>query len=844
MSRYTRGKLLHMIELLQRAAEMLPEVVREQEPSVIVDYLGDCQNGAIALGSTIEKDYGLGTDTVAQLEGFCESIYRISERFSDLVERDQAIRNAQEQVKLVGEIFEKECPSKLEVVFFPYKASMWDSLESIWIAAESDPNCDAYVVPIPYFEKNPDRTNKLMHYEGELFPDNVPIISYEDYILDERKPDIAYIHNPYDGDNLVTAVAEEYFSYNLKKYVGCLVYVPYYVTSGSMADARGLCSAYLHVDYIVLQASKFLKFFDEVIPREKFLVFGSPKFDRVIRMCENPPEPPEDWKSKMDGKKVYFYNTSINGMLAQTENYLKKMWYVFEQFEGREDACILWRPHPLLASTFDSMRPAYRAEYDRLMDYFMEHDLGILDQTADITSTIAQCDGLIGDGISSVLTLFGMAGKPIFALDDGIHRLPGPEDWRGEIVYDLFPGSAEWVVNKRDRLFHSEGNGHYRYVCNLNEYNGGWYYCRAYEIDGSVYVCPRNSQNVVVVHGGAVEKRVMLERHMEKGGSFADALVSGKYLFLIPIRYPYVVRYDTQSGEILYLDHAQELYCRMVRDVRRWGGRLIWQGYLVLTSPADDTVLFVRTDTMEVQVCQIGLENYHGSIAVIADKNWLWLLPAEGDKVVRWDPETGKKRVYEGFPEGFFCIDLQQNYHHDNKPFSGGIRDGNRMIFSPELGNMFLELDIRSGEFKEWEVPFSCPKDSGGGYHPNWTTARFVDVWWRGSDRICTIFHGATNRLYEVNLRDQSYHEIPMEFDMDELREQEPGFANLSEWSRYRCNENSFNSLKDFLDGNITGSPYDRKEALRCYGEIAANPDGTCGEKLHQYICEKVQEGT
>ena len=32
-----------------------------------------------------------------------------------------------------------------EVVFLPYKASMWDSLESVWKAAEEDPDCVAYV---------------------------------------------------------------------------------------------------------------------------------------------------------------------------------------------------------------------------------------------------------------------------------------------------------------------------------------------------------------------------------------------------------------------------------------------------------------------------------------------------------------------------------------------------------------------------------------------------------------------------------------------------------------------------------------------------------------------------
>ena len=90
---------------------------------------------------------------------------------------------------------------------------------------------------------------------------------------------------------------------------------------------------------------------------------GSPKFDRVIRICNNPPEPPEAWKAKMEGKKVYFYNTSISGMLGNTELFLKKMKYVFETFALHDDVCLLWRPHPLLETTFDTMRPQYKEIY-------------------------------------------------------------------------------------------------------------------------------------------------------------------------------------------------------------------------------------------------------------------------------------------------------------------------------------------------------------------------------------------------------------------------------------------------------------------------------------------------
>lgn len=39
-----------------------------------------------------------------------------------------------------------------KVVFMPYKDSMWDSLERIWISADKDERCDELFVPITYYE--------------------------------------------------------------------------------------------------------------------------------------------------------------------------------------------------------------------------------------------------------------------------------------------------------------------------------------------------------------------------------------------------------------------------------------------------------------------------------------------------------------------------------------------------------------------------------------------------------------------------------------------------------------------------------------------------------------------
>ena len=122
-----------------------------------------------------------------------------------------------------------EIQTRLEVVFLPYKASMWDSLESVWKAADADPNCDAYVIPIPYYDKKPDGSFGEMHHEFSQYPSDIPLLWYEDYDFEKRRPDMIYIHNPYDECNYVTSVHPFFYSKNLKKFTEKLIYIPYFI---------------------------------------------------------------------------------------------------------------------------------------------------------------------------------------------------------------------------------------------------------------------------------------------------------------------------------------------------------------------------------------------------------------------------------------------------------------------------------------------------------------------------------------------------------------------------------------------------------------------------------------
>lgn len=839
------------VQLLKQAHNEIKLAAEKKEISAAMALLADCQDGAIALGTLIEQAEGEGFQTISLLENYCELVYQIHQEFAQgqEVSGNQIHRILRKAFVQIENSIRNDIKVRYEIVFFPYKASMWDSLESIWQAAKEDPDCDAFVVPIPYYDKKPDGSLGMYHYEGNDLPPDVPVIHYDEYPMEERKPDAVYIHNPYDNCNFVTTVDPRFYSGELKKNTECLIYVPYYSTTGGMSEGQASCPAYYHADYIIIQAEKYRQFFDPALPAEKLVPLGSPKFDRVLRMCANPPEIPDEWKERMEGRKVYFYNTSINGMLGNTDAFLKKMRYVFDVFKGREDVCLLWRPHPLLESTFDSMRKEYRPRYDALKKEFISDGIGIYDDTPDMTKTIACSDVYIGDGATSVTSLFGMAGKPLFIFNNMIHTLPQEDDWRGEKINPAFDawGDDRYQVSRNNQLWFSEKNDyHYRFYMDLGTgYAGGGYYIRAVEIGDKIYVLPGNAQHLLIIKNKKIRK-VVFKDQIAQGGAFCSYWYNDKYIFLFPHRYPLLVRFNIKTEEIHYVEGIKDFYVRNIAGEWRVGGIGLYENELIFASPAEDGFVFMDMDTLEARgLCSHATCNL-GTQGIVTDGDDLWLMPMNGMTITRWNPKTGEVREYDELPEDFKSVKWPFETEVRERPFGtmAFSRESGKetIVISPQWGNMYLTLDRETGRMEEWKPPIREKLEIRGknGYFTTNGMGGFRITYPQVGKADCQIWYAPERRLYDVNLKTGEYREVKISFDYDELKEHEPGFMEESEWMQYCMAENAFNSLENLLDGNITGHSFDQERQIQAYGKINANVDGTCGEEIHRFVRGKL----
>ena len=445
MSKVVRKQLLQAIELLEKGTTQVGTLIADCRSEDCIELLTDCQDLAIAIGTRIEKLRGEGTATVSGLEEYCENIYTVGEQLQgqDTPEKDaDSVVILTDSLQLVKKTFEAEFPDKREVVFLPYKASMWDSLESVWKAADADPECDAYVVPIPYYTLDGQHNFKDFCYEGNQYPDYVPVTDYREYDLKLHHPDVIYVHNPYDEFNTVTSVSSEFYLKTIKDYTEKLVYIPYFVLQEIDPSNQGAVDAMKHfcflpgtmyADQVILQSENMRQIYiNEFIKaaenqeikvsrtelEKRFLGLGSPKLDKAASVRKEDVVIPQDWLriiQKPDGtcKKVIFYNTSIGALLNSEEKMLAKMKFVFQTFrECKDEVALLWRPHPLIKDTIESMLPDLWEAYQKIVQQYKQEGWGIYDDTADLDRAIAISDAYYGDG-SSVVQLCQTAGLPV-----------------------------------------------------------------------------------------------------------------------------------------------------------------------------------------------------------------------------------------------------------------------------------------------------------------------------------------------------------------------------------------------------------------------------------------------
>lgn len=441
----------------------------QADDSVLVSLCADCQDCAVAVGNAIENAAGEGAQPVALLEELCEQLYFITQESGSLKPYIKRCREL--LVKINHGIKYDLLDDKLEILFLPYKASMWTALESIWQAAIGYENCNVTVMPVPYYKLYLAEEKGEFAYEGEAFPDYVPIVSYKEYDIETMRPDMIFIHNPYDDTNTLTRIPDEYHSAALKRHTDLLVYSPYanFGAFNPVATHPFMCQtkALHYVDYVVVQSKKVAKLYrDAGVAKEKLLTFGSPKADAIVNKLKKKQPLPDEWERKLGDRFVLLVNIGLSYFVAwrewetakgSTEDSfgIKAIGGFLRDMSELSDFGVIWRPHPLMKDMLRSRGLAREMEFIAEMEQLiMESENMVIDRNADYIPAFQRSDAFYTT-FTSLISEYMITGKPI-ALFEPQYRFVYDENQPVSYLHNYFSLSLAETVSNKNQLYRQD----------------------------------------------------------------------------------------------------------------------------------------------------------------------------------------------------------------------------------------------------------------------------------------------------------------------------------------------------------------------------------------------------
>ncbi|MCL2221610.1 MAG: CDP-glycerol glycerophosphotransferase family protein [Oscillospiraceae bacterium] len=827
------------------------ELLKTIESAQAESLFADCQDGAIAVGEFIEDLVGEGTETVSLLEEYCELVFKAHNGEIG----DKPLKR--QLVKIRNSVNFELKPDKIEMAFLSYKASMSDSLESIYLAAKEDPNCDAYWIPIPYDSRNPDGTVKEHFFEGaDCYPDYIECIDWQKYDIEERRPDAIFTFAPYDGYNYVSRVHPDFYCERLKNLTDCLVYVPYFVSTTHIEGHFATLQGCIHADKVIVQSEELRKIYiDEYKkafgnelgkPEDKFIALGSPKFDKVINTKREDCMLPDKWKKLICGKKVILYNTSIGAILTGGEQYLVKLRSVLEAFNKSDELVLWWRPHPLSESTYRSMRATMADEYLRIVGEYKSAGFGIYDDTPDLHRSIACTDAYYGDW-SSLVPMYQATGKPIVYQDISA---------AGDIALRF----AEFAVDDdgncwgfdslEDGLFKLDFENNTALLAaqsgSIPTFMGKKYYRSTHRYIGisgagnNVYCFPHFLKEIFVYNrrNKSTEKIPLSCDYLltpESDGFALRYTVKYKgYIYCFGYFSKAVVALNTTTHDVLY----DEVLFEKIGLLTDTGDRAKYPVYISDCSEDGKINLIMRNCphliryTLHTQNVEYIASNQALSHCLCADFDgeFYWLIGEANDKLIRWNPYSNDISEFKMADDGFTFPDAVLIFT--------GITDcGEYLLLFPGFGEYLLKFDKAKEQFSECtDMPvakgsgtfnYDKPKVLGDKVYAFARHNNTMYVLDKRSDGITWHSFKLANESHE-----SYYSDINNSLCNDEIS------YGIYEGLNAGLNEHTIGCVAAFfaiiLNSELQAKTYHDDLSLN----FAANLDGTSGKAIYDYINE------
>lgn len=709
---------------------------------------------------------------------------------------------------------------KYNVLFLPYKASMWDAFDSVYKAAVADNRCKVTVVSVPYYERKSQGEEKQLVCENGQYPDYVKETFYKEFVFE--KMDIIFIHNPYDGTNKITQILPQYYSKELIKYTDHLVYIPYFVTKAGEAMQEHFCElpAVFYSWRTIVQSEDIRKVYLKYHSAEKIVAMGSPKFDRVKKICKTKEILiPDEWKDKLQGKKVFLYNTHLRKIYDGT--IVDEVKYVLGVMAEYEDVVLLWRPHPLSTATAEQVNEQLAKNYIQLVEYVKKLQYVIYDETSDVDRTIVLSDAYIGDIESSVVQLYGITGKPIYDTEEWKEDDKGDNHFIKTLGAEI-DGTNIWMTSINDNNL---------YVIDMITQKIRWQACFQREkctlknlYIGSVkneqyfYFIPCMAQRI-----GVFSKKNMQVSYIdlpERKKNEYTPVLNNEYLWLFPIFFgKEMYRIDLNTRKVMILESA---YKRDLMSFRNFGKiplfgeakkfqNKIYQPCFVASVISIYDIENDCFDYVEVPMKEKGL------VAITPIEKVCWILPKEQGKLVKWDMENNC----------FYELIYMENMSSVSQElqFCDIVYENENIWLVPNAARVCIKIELSEGIVKE----IMCWKTED--------EQALYDRYKLYNGKIYLFPYKAKN-ICAIDMETDEVVWLSTYFD-SEIMKNNTGVED--DIRRYIYNGRTC-SLKQFIELVRKGDDINREKRRNSFCKGIENINENAGEKIWHYLIQQIDK--
>jgi hypothetical protein len=360
---------------------------------------------------------------------------------------------------------------------------------------------------------------------------------------------------------------------------------------------------------------------------------------------------------------------------------------------------LLWRPHPLIKATIESMRPQLWEVYDKIVEAYRNEGWGIYDDTTDMDRAVILSDAYYGDR-SSVVQLYQKTGKPM--LIQNVAALNPLSS------YDILPLSFENIVKDGNDIWFS-----------ANECNG------LYKMN--------------LATGEMIELGEFPNESKSRSRLYRDISRVDHLLFFAPTSADEIAAYDLVNEKFYkwpfyFVDIPEgELKSKFVK-CEVYGDHVYFFGYT-------PNIIALNINTGKCRKCD-NSEQILDSIRIQGGKFSTYPIRTNHNMIINIR-HTNKVLMFDFDTEKSVIKTIGKN---DYKLFSGVCADDKILFFGE---NIVLAVDL---EMKEYSILYDCDSEI--------QDRRFWMAYYIQGNAF--IFDGWTNDVLKINIHTKEFHIIPL----------------------------------------------------------------------------------